>query len=407
MGWIVAIICIILVVIFWRIFVPLAIVAAVGFALLLLYIIVDSNQKEHKRAQAEQEVREKFTKAQAAAQERIAKAKATAGDVVQQWEVSAETDPASGEKVPRYASVLSDDGLCQLQVEQRINATRLAGIHCPGLKVSTYTDDIEVKFDNRPTSDKMRMERFSSGDDVYIPSKQWEYGHQLPYDVFLQRMTEAKKVALLLTIEGAGQHWITFSLVGSGPALIKIGAIPSESSGTQKSTQKTPGVAQESTQKTPSVSQKSTQKQQSGTPRQPEDGNTPKLPANAKLNVYGNDWQCQRGYRQSGNECIAVQLPPNAKLNVYGNGWQCQKGFRQSGNECVAVQIPPNAMLNVYGNDWQCQRGFRRSGNECVTVQIPANAMLNVYGNGWQCVRGYRQSGSECVPVGVSSTTER
>jgi hypothetical protein len=71
--------------------------------------------------------------------------------VVRQWEVSSETDPASGEEVPRYASVLSDDGLCRLQVEQRMNGTRLAGIYCSDLQISAERD-IEVKFDNRSTS---------------------------------------------------------------------------------------------------------------------------------------------------------------------------------------------------------------------------------------------------------------
>ncbi len=117
MVWLIAIICIILVVVFWRIFIPLALIAAVGLGLLLLYAQGEGDRSESKRKLAEQTVRE-----------RIANAKATAGDVVREWEVWSQTDPASGEKVPRSASVLSDDGLCRLQVEERINGTRLASI---------------------------------------------------------------------------------------------------------------------------------------------------------------------------------------------------------------------------------------------------------------------------------------
>jgi hypothetical protein len=100
------------------------------------------------------------------------------------------------------------------------------GIYCSGLKISAYPDDIEVKFDQRSTSDVMNINRFSNGDAVYPSSYQPNYlPHHLPYEEFLRRMTGASKVSLLLTVEGAGQQWITFSLTGSGPALTKIGAL--------------------------------------------------------------------------------------------------------------------------------------------------------------------------------------
>ena len=334
MAWLIAIICIILAVIFWRIFIPLALVAVVGIVIVILYTKGESERREREQKVAEQTVRQK-----------IAKAKATAGNVVRQWEVSFETDPASGEKVPRYASILSDDGLCRLHIEERINRTRLAGIYCSGFKISAYSD-IEVKFDNRSRSDTMEIKKFSDGDDVYISSYQSNYSGRLSYDEFLRRMTGANKVSLLLTVDAAGQHWITFSLTGSGPALTKIGAVSPEHSDTQGSTPR----------------------KSAGTQRQAKGGITPSLPAHAKLNYLGNDWECVRGYRRSGNECIAVQPPPNAKLNYLGNDWECVRGYRRSGNECIAVQPPLNAKLNYLGNDWECQRGFRRSGSECVPV---------------------------------------
>ena len=61
--------------------------------------------------------------------------------------------------------------------------------------------------------------------------------------------------------------------------------------------------------------------------------------------------------------------------------------------------IPANASLNYFGNNWECNRGYRRAGNECVKVNVPANASLNYLGNNWECNRGYRKAGNECVPL--------
>lgn len=79
--------------------------------------------------------------------------------------------------------------------------------------------------DNRPTSDAMELKTFSGGDDVYISSYQPTYGNHLQYDEFPRRMTSAKKVAMRFKFDVAGQHWITFSLKGVGPALVAIGAV--------------------------------------------------------------------------------------------------------------------------------------------------------------------------------------
>jgi len=215
MIWLIVIIgIIVLSIIYWRIFVPLALVGVVGIIYLFLYLQELGERRESERKLAEQTV-----------QERITKAKATAGDVVREWKVQTETDPASGKEVPRYASVMSDDGLCRLQVNERMNRTRLTGLICSGLKISA-SKDIEVKFDNRSTSDLMGIQSFSNSEHVYISSYQ---SGSVSYDEFLRRIIGANKVSLLLTVKEAGQHWITFSLRGSSPALNKIGALHSKS----------------------------------------------------------------------------------------------------------------------------------------------------------------------------------
>ena len=98
----------------------------------------------------------------------------------------------------------------------------------------------------------------------------------------------------------------------------------------------------------------------------------------------------QKSRRSSG-------MPANAHVDVYGTGWDCNRGFRKSGNECVEVKIPLNANIDVYGSGWDCDRGYRKVGNECVPVKVPENAHIDVYGSGWDCDREYQQVGNECV----------
>ena len=44
---------------------------------------------------------------------------------------------------------------------------------------------------------------------------------------------------------------------------------------------------------------------------------------------------------------------------------ECPREERWDGSNCVAVDIPANADLNILGNDWQCQRGFKPVGDHC------------------------------------------
>ncbi len=54
------------------------------------------------------------------------------------------------------------------------------------------------------------------------------------------------------------------------------------------------------------------------------------------------------------------------------HGWQCERGFRQSDQACVAVEVPPDAYLDASGKDWKCERGFSKTGRDCVAVKIPS-----------------------------------
>jgi hypothetical protein len=120
-------------------------------------------------------------------------------------------------------------------------------------------------------------------------------------------------------------------------------------------------------------------------------------PANGQLNYSGNSWECKRGYFQSSNSCLAVVLPENSQLNYSGNSWECKRGYFQSGNSCIAVVPPANAQLNYSGNSWECKRGYLQTSNSCVAVVLPENSQLNYSGNSWECKRGYAQNGDRCI----------
>jgi|GEM_PF-6999060 len=213
MAWLIGLVCVVLVIKFWRIFLPLGLIAAAAIGVFLLY----ENQQTQERLDAERRRLEQKRLRVDGALNRAAKTDA-------RWEVLFEVDPASGKNVPRSARVTSDGGLCHLQVEQRVNGTRLAGIYCDGLplqnKYSATT--AEVKFDNRETSDSMALARFSDGDDSYIGSSQ--PNGNLAYSELIERLATAKRVALLLNFEDVGQRWTTFSLLNADQALVSIGA---------------------------------------------------------------------------------------------------------------------------------------------------------------------------------------
>ena len=67
-------------------------------------------------------------------------------------------------------------------------------------------------------------------------------------------------------------------------------------------------------------------------------------------------------------------VPDNARKRSYG--WECNRGFRETGGNCVAVIVPANAYLSPEGTSWTCNRGFRPEGAACKAVQVPVNAYV-------------------------------
>lgn len=202
-----------LIIVFWGIMLPLAAIA--GLTLLGIHFYEDHQNKKRERERVQ---------LQASLTAKLAAATVASRDPERRWLVQWTRDPASGQNVARSAEVQSDGDVCTLQVEQRINGSRLTGIYCPGFKIDTFAG-IEVKFDNRGKSDEMNVEQFSDSPDVFIKSYQPFHSRGLQYDEFLKRLTTGKTVALQMKFDVADWHWVSFSLRDAEPALIAIGAV--------------------------------------------------------------------------------------------------------------------------------------------------------------------------------------
>ena len=61
----------------------------------------------------------------------------------------------------------------------------------------------------------------------------------------------------------------------------------------------------------------------------------------------------------------SVAPPPHAHARTFGAGWECDRGYRKSGELCTALTIPRTAHLDSSGNDWICDPGYERKVETC------------------------------------------
>ena len=130
------------------------------------------------------------------------------------------------------------------------------------------------------------------------------------------------------------------------------------------------------------------------------------MPENAGAKSYGDGWECNIGYRLSGEACAAITVPDNAyeTNRTYGPGWACLHGFRKSDETtCVAVVVPDGGFLAPSGERWHCMRGFLKIDDTCRRIVLPANAYLTdtTFGSAWDCERGFEAAGDLCVAIAV------
>lgn len=61
-----------------------------------------------------------------------------------------------------------------------------------------------------------------------------------------------------------------------------------------------------------------------------------------------------------------LEMPPHARLNVRGDGWVCDYGFRRVGAGCIEIAVPRNATLGPYGDTWICLPGYYTYRDVCL-----------------------------------------
>uniref|UniRef100_UPI003564B8A6 hypothetical protein n=1 Tax=Sulfurovum sp. TaxID=1969726 RepID=UPI003564B8A6 len=97
----------------------------------------------------------------------------------------------------------------------------------------------------------------------------------------------------------------------------------------------------------------------------------------------GNSWECKKGYRRSGNQCLAVQIPKNAQLSYLGNSWECKKGYRRSGNLCIPMS--------------QTELKKQRELEQAILMEIERRKNQGVSGH--DCETEYRTNAEVCVEI--------
>ncbi len=107
---------------------------------------------------------------------------------------------------------------------------------------------------------------------------------------------------------------------------------------------------------------------------------SPPIPDHAHSG-FGDRWQCDRGFKRDGDQCVEIQVPEHAFLALGGAGWRCERGFRRIDDRCDAIQLPKHAFLSHDGNAWECERGFKHVDNRCEELHVPEHAYLESSGD--------------------------
>ena len=107
------------------------------------------------------------------------------------------------------------------------------------------------------------------------------------------------------------------------------------------------------------------------------------IPANA--HAFGSFWICDKNYYRNKAETACLRVPANASSPSTINFYNCNAGFKKSGNKCIPkLVIPKNAKAS--GSGWVCNSGFQKLYEQC--LKAPANSHLS--GSTWVCDSGYK-----------------
>ncbi len=205
---------------FLRLFLKFIKISAVVFVLVLLgaggYRLYEKNEQENLEKKIAQERQEKIKTKLQERQLEIYRAKERNAE----WIFWGEVDPASGKKIARTASITSEDGLCELTVQKRINGSQLTGLDCIGVTIPP-NEDVNINFDTQNFSRTMDIDNYTDSDDVYIRSYQSDYLGHMSYESFTTGLLANNKVAIKIPIDDS--FWAHFTLNRSSNAINSLG----------------------------------------------------------------------------------------------------------------------------------------------------------------------------------------
>lgn len=199
---------------------PLGIIAVVGIGGFALYDNYKSEQKREAYLELEKKLQTERAKVKREIRTKIDRAKSEANAESKEWTVYYEPDPATGKRVARGATIQSEDDLCYLDVQKRLDGSELTGLRCPIIQI-TELDDIKIRFDIYDVLDKMSIKSYSNSGEVYIPSTQHESSGYMSYKSFIKGLGTANILAIKIPWEEG--FWTRFNLKGSSLALEKLG----------------------------------------------------------------------------------------------------------------------------------------------------------------------------------------
>jgi len=209
MAWIIGIIVIFFAVLYWRVSWPLGILAVIVVGSLAWYAHYDSEKKTR-----EQEI------AVVALKQKIAQALENASPEGKEWQVEYVEDPTIAKRIGRDASIISNDGLCRLDVGKRLDGKEQTGLHCPDFK--NYVDkDMEIRFDDAAASDWIDVGKFNDDSGVYISPYIFVSPGHIGYKEFIDHLKNGNTLAIKIPADDG--VWVKFKLEGAAEALSKLG----------------------------------------------------------------------------------------------------------------------------------------------------------------------------------------
>lgn len=188
-------------------------VLAVGSAILLVGLVFwDEYQREQAKERREQaKEREKARVEGIVLSAQAIDNQSKTRDII----VNTEPDPASGMQIVRAVEINSEDGLCAIYVELRLDGTELTGIYCEDITINGNRD-LWVKFDTDDVSMAVDLDSFSDSEHVYI-----EDGYPFKYSAFVQKLRCSNSLAL--KIPAAYSFWTRFHLSGTSAPIGQLG----------------------------------------------------------------------------------------------------------------------------------------------------------------------------------------